>query len=172
MHASRMRSSAYSRTSGIAMFHDVAAQRGAFPMPSTHSGWSLRNCVSSGRTVFAISSGASGYAFRAESDQKWLSFMRMDTYTSMPRSCPRRTMSPYRSSPRSNIARTLSALRNSLTEPYGRSRASTTDSRVSEGHRACSAPTHHMSAPTCVPCNGPYTLSSSSWIRWGYSDLP
>ena len=172
MHASRIRSSAYSRASGIAMFHDVTAHRGALPMPSTNSGWSLRNCVSSGRTVFAISSGASGNAFRAESDQKWLSFMRMATYTSMPRSCPRRTMSPYRSSPRSYIARTLSALRNSLTEPYGRSRGSKIDSRSSDGHLACSAPTHHMKAPTCVSCSGPYSLSSNSSIRCGYSDLP
>ena len=172
IHASRMRSRAYSRTSGIAMFHDVTAQRGALPMPSTHSGWSLRNCVSSGRTVCAISSGASGKALRAESDQKWLSFMRMATYTSMPRSCPRRTMSPYRSSPRSNMARTLSALRNSFTEPYGRSRGSTTDSRLSEGHLACSAPTHQRRAPTCVSFNGSYILSSSSSTRWGYSDLP
>ena len=58
------------------MFQEVAAQRGA-PSPSTHSGWSLRNCVKCGRTVSAIPSGDSGAARLAASDQKWLSFIRM-----------------------------------------------------------------------------------------------
>ena len=110
-----MRRRVYSRTSGTAMFHDVAAQAGA-PSPRTHSGWLLRKAVRWGRSVAAISSGFSGGARRALSDQKWLSFMRIEAYTPRPSSRPRRTSRPYRSTPSSNIARRLSARRMSLTE--------------------------------------------------------
>ena len=110
-----MRCRVYSRISGTAMFHDVAAQAGA-PSPSTHSGWLLRNAVRWGRSVAAISSGRSGSARRSASDQKWLSFIRTEAYTPSPIWWPRRTSWPYRSTSPSNIARRLSARRMSRTE--------------------------------------------------------
>ena len=62
----------------MAKFQDVAAHRGAPSTPRHHSGWSLRIWVSMGRVVVAISSGSRGGSLRAESDQKWLSFIRME----------------------------------------------------------------------------------------------
>ena len=88
-----MRRRVYSRTSGTAMFHEVAAQAGA-SSPRTHSGWLLRKAVRWGRSVAAISPGFSGGTRRPLSDQKWLSFMRIEAYTPSPSSWPRRTIPP------------------------------------------------------------------------------